>query len=90
MRNIIFLLTCITSLGFSDLNTCFPSTLTSSTTATLVSAGVANEVCVVNSSDSDSHTLKIFNRKTIEELEHAKSLLQLVREAGIRVPESII
>jgi guanylate kinase/thiamine kinase-like enzyme len=45
---------------------------------------------VVNSSTSDPHILKIFNRKTIQELERAESLLQLVREAGIRVPESII
>lgn len=90
MRHIIFLLTCAISLGFSDVNTCFPSNLTSPTNAILMSAGVANEVYVVNSSTSDPHILKIFNRKTIEELERAESLLQLVREAGIRVPESII
>lgn len=90
MRYMAFLLTCIISLAFSDINSSFPSNLTSHSTATLISAGVANEVYVVNSSTSDPHILKIFNRKTIQELERAESLLQLIREAGIRVPESII
>lgn len=90
MRHIIFVLTCIATLAFSEENTCLPPNSTTPTTATLMSAGVANEVYVVNSSTSNPHILKIFNRKTIEELERAESLLQLVREAGIRVPESII
>ncbi len=55
-----------------------------------MSAGVANEVYLVDSETSGLHILKIFHRKTAEQLAESESLLELVRKAGINVPDSII
>lgn len=79
MRVILGLLLALASFGFA-----------SNTESVLMSAGVANEVYRVNSSKSKPYILKVFHRKTIEELDRAESLLQLVRMAGILVPDSII
>lgn len=56
----------------------------------LMPAGVANAVYVVYSSSSEPYILKIYGRKTVEELESSELLLEQIRDAGIRVPESII
>jgi homoserine kinase type II len=90
MRYIIFILNFIAILGFFDQNTCFALDLKKPANAIPIQAGVANEVYVVNSSNCVPYVLKIFNRKTIEELQHAESLIDIVRKTGIRVPESII
>ncbi len=90
MRSIVIFLTGIISLGFSNTVSCQGHGDHYSSTSTLMSAGVANEVYAVRSSTSNPHILKVFHRKTIEELDRAESLLQLVRNAGIAVPESII
>jgi Ser/Thr protein kinase RdoA (MazF antagonist)/guanylate kinase len=90
MRHLILFLASITSIGLSDISTPLLLDLTIPPTAILMRAGVANEVYLIDSLDSGPHILKVFNKKTIEELERAESLLQLVRNAGIRAPESLV
>ncbi len=89
MYYLALLFTCITSLCIFSVNTDSASQAEKPSTQTLISAGVANEVYLVRS-DSEPHILKIFNRKSLEDLELAESLLQRVRNAGINTPESII
>jgi homoserine kinase type II len=90
MRYIILILNFITILGFFDQNTCFAFDFKKPANEIPMPAGVANEVYVVNSSNCVPYVLKIFNRKTIEELQHAESLVDIIRKTGIRVPESIV
>lgn len=77
MRYLTLLVICILSIGFA--NATLDPTEEISSTPSLMSAGVANEVYLVNSSASEPHILKIFNRKSLEDLENSELLLQLVR-----------
>ena len=90
MRYITLFFTCLASLvsAHAKPDISIPA-LEESSTYTLVAAGVANEVYIVTDS-SKTCVLKIFNRKTLDELENSEALLQLVRNAGINVPQSLI
>jgi Ser/Thr protein kinase RdoA (MazF antagonist)/guanylate kinase len=90
MRFLNILFICVASLGFSNTKTDPIFVSENFSASILMSAGVANEVYLVPSSSSELHILKIFNRKSLEDLERSESLLQLVRNAGINVPQSII
>ncbi|HSX13284.1 MAG TPA: hypothetical protein VLE96_02560 [Chlamydiales bacterium] len=53
-------------------------------------AGVANQVYVISDPSNEKCILKIFTRKSLEDLQRSEELLQLIRNAGIRVPNSIV
>ncbi len=84
MRNLAIFLLGMAYFGFAN------TAAYQESPSTLMQAGVANEVYRVHSSTSKPYILKVFHRKAIEELDRVESLLQLVRNAGIAIPESII
>ena len=90
MYRLTIALVCFFVLGLSNLKADSVLSSEKPSKAVLMSAGVANEVYLVPSSASEPHVLKIFNRKSLNDLQRSELLLQRVRSSGINVPNTII
>lgn len=60
------------------------------TSCSLVNAGVANQVFVVETPFDKKYVLKIFKRKSVDELKKSQYLFDLVRKEGIKVPSQVL
>jgi Ser/Thr protein kinase RdoA (MazF antagonist)/guanylate kinase len=91
MRYAVIIFSFIISTGFSNTNLSpFLPEQKSLVKPDIITAGVANQVYLIDAPNSQKQILKFYKRKSIEDLNHSEQLLQLLRNSGIKVPDSIV